>query len=205
MREEGSKFDAVVEGARASGGCDGGSARPCRQGCVRPAGTEPGISIPRKPSETKRWRGTAIKNDNESSRPKERGEKAITVKASPLQPGQKANILRVRKGVRVASDENSRPPGPGGPEPPPAVNRTHPRSASRDRLSDCSTRSSSGRGYMCDSESDSERVSTLCHFLPRRFTDFADNLRRTQGSVPDQLNPYTGASVARRQISLEVV
>ncbi|KAG0429728.1 hypothetical protein HPB47_023333, partial [Ixodes persulcatus] len=60
----------------------------------------------------------------------------------------------------------------------------------------CSTRSSSGRGYMCDSESDSERVSTLCPFLPRRFTDFADNLRRTQGLVPGQLNPYTGGSVA---------
>ncbi|KAG0429727.1 hypothetical protein HPB47_023332 [Ixodes persulcatus] len=45
-------------------------------------------------------------------------------------------VEHVRKGVRVASDENSRPPGPGGPEPPPAVNRTHPRSASRDRLSD---------------------------------------------------------------------
>ncbi|KAL3195846.1 hypothetical protein MRX96_015727 [Rhipicephalus microplus] len=56
------------------------------------------------------------------------------------------------------------PPGPGGPETPPAsinsrTQQLQTRSASGDRLSDCSTRSSSGRGYMCDSESDSERAS----------------------------------------------
>lgn len=92
--------------------------------------------------------------------------------SSPTPPRTKTKPARtglnkVRKGSsRVAGDEHSRPPGPGGPDTPPvSINaRTqqqppHNRSASGDRLSDCSTRSSSGRGYMCDSESDSERVS----------------------------------------------
>lgn len=92
--------------------------------------------------------------------------------SSPTPPRTKTKPARtglnkVRKGSsRVAGDEHSRPPGPGGPDTPPvSINaRTqqqppHNRSASGDRLSDCSTRSSSGRGYMCDSESDSERAS----------------------------------------------
>ncbi|XP_064460042.1 autism susceptibility gene 2 protein-like isoform X2 [Ornithodoros turicata] len=77
-------------------------------------------------------------------------------KNSPESPTPRKNknnrgcLGKVRKGSRVSSEQSF-------PEVPP-VNRT-PRSTSRDRLSDGSTRSSSGRGYMCDSESESERAS----------------------------------------------
>ncbi|XP_075745717.1 uncharacterized protein LOC119161393 [Rhipicephalus microplus] len=101
--------------------------------------------------------------------------------SSPTPPRTKTkpartSLNKVRKGSsRVASDENSRPPGAGGPETPPAsinsrTQQLQTRSASGDRLSDCSTRSSSGRGYMCDSESDSERVSALLPLFIRCST-----------------------------------
>ncbi|KAI8507308.1 positive regulation of histone H4-K16 acetylation [Branchiostoma belcheri] len=48
-------------------------------------------------------------------------------------------------------DENTRPEGTN-------ANGPSQRASSRDRLSDASTHSSSGRGYMCDSESEDDRA-----------------------------------------------
>ncbi|XP_078680511.1 autism susceptibility gene 2 protein homolog isoform X5 [Branchiostoma floridae x Branchiostoma belcheri] len=76
-----------------------------------------------------------------------------------MEDGENGKAQKRRKKTKMRSsyhgktdDENTRPEGTN-------ANGPSQRASSRDRLSDASTHSSSGRGYMCDSESEDDRNS----------------------------------------------